>query len=224
MMVKNSLYMACASLCLVVSGCGYPLHTPSELNMAAIELEQGVFMERFAVSDLDAAAVRSIADYFYRYGGEMPMEVAVLYDPSSRDYTARVARSDAQDLLQRFNDAGLKQVAVRVVPLQGASKTSGDALVRFDTLEAKGPDGCGVMSGVGGRPTNLEYEAYKERGYKYGCTVEGYFAKQVARPRDLVREAEHEDTDARRSVSVVNGYVYGEPNEGLDSLNATEAD
>lgn len=221
---NKALMLASAVVSLCLTGCGgYKLHHDSEMNMKRVEVEKDLYSERFQLSEMNNAAIASLADYYRRYNANEAVDLIVLYDPKSRTYTASKAAQDGLSLVARFRAEGLGHVSSQVLPVKDASQNGGEVVVRFSTLQAEAPEGCGTMNGFEGKQTQVTLEGYNEAGYEYGCTVETYMAKQIARPRDLVSDPVYENVEGRRVANNVNGYVYGVPNTPIEGgLSASE--
>lgn len=222
-MSKNILMLSTV-VSLALGGCGYPLHSESEVNLKRVEVERGVYSERFPIDQLNDGAIVSLSHHYYRFNAEQPLEIVVLYDPQSRVYGAMSATNDGLALVEKFRLEGVRNVVSKVLPVGGANQEGVEVLVRFDTLSAERPEGCQLMNGFDGKSTNVDYKQHKATGYEYGCTIEDQFAKQIARPRDLVREPVMERAEGRRSVNAVSNYVYGVPNEALEGYSASEVE
>lgn len=221
---NKALLLLSTVVSMSVVGCGgYNLHSDSEINTKRVEVESGLYSERFQLSELDDGAVRSLAHHYYRYNSGQPVDLIVLYDPKSRSYTASKAAHDGMALVESFRSKGLRNVSSQVLPVKDASQNGGEVLVRFSTVHAEAPTGCGTMNGFEGKKTQVTLDGYNEAGYEYGCTVESLVAKQIARPGDLVGDVTHENVEGRRAVNNIGNYVYGVPNEPLEGgLEASE--
>lgn len=194
-----TLVLAAASL----AACS--TNMPSNFTQNKARVDTGQYIVETAVADLGAEGINMLAQDYASYGSGMP-EVTVAYDPYSKTNTAMAARKELGRIVKAFNSAGIKNVEAKVLPVHNAGD---ETLVQiaYARSHARAPEDCRFMPGL---YDGVEPSAVKD--YKFGCSVETIFAKQIARPRDLLGNDGYEGPkDGMRNTNVLWPYKSGQP-------------
>lgn len=192
-----------------------PQSTPSMMNIERVQLVHQTAIEQIPAEDVDDVALALIADDYRRYGNG-PMELAMVYDPRSKSYTAMKARNQLNDIEKRLNQHGIKQVNIRTMAVEQGQAA---LLVSYDSFQAQGPANCHTMPGVDHHQTTRDIAEYR-----FGCSTESLLARQVARPTDLMgRGGTNAPADGRRAANVVEelrNYGPENANQPLESFGS----
>ncbi|NBX65424.1 MAG: hypothetical protein EBQ96_00285 [Proteobacteria bacterium] len=191
-----------ASLTLVIflslglSGCaGKPwLMERTNVDPKPLELVESRHITKKPLAELSQADIAMAADMYKRVGAG-PVYVVVAHSETSKgSLETRTARI-AADLRALGVDAS--DIVASTVPLTTDAPV---ALIAFDTLEARAPEGCLEMPGM-----HSETGQTSDFDYKLGCGVKKYFAKQVANPEDLKGVAGlGGENDGERAANAIN--------------------
>lgn len=196
---------------MALSACD--LYEEGHLTPNRVQVEEEKFMEKIPVAEFNDATTAGLATHYRRHG-DGPIDLSVVYDPSSRTSTAMSASTHASRLVSAFRKQGISNVNANILPVNGHGDEA-VALVSYTSYNAMAPKDCTVMSGVDSTDIRIDEE------YKLGCTVETVFAKQIARPKDLKGQGSDRTTDGRRSNNVVERYRTGVPNEPLEGESSS---
>lgn len=178
------------------------------MNDNRVQVKQEQYVEKKSLPSVDADYVRALGKHYNRYG-DGPVDLTVAYDPKSRQNTAMYASNAMAQLVRDFRKNGIADVEARITPVNGLGDEA-QVLVSFESYSAHAPKDCGKMAGYDDTTLDVDPE------YRYGCTIETVFAKQIARPKDLKgQEQTDELTDGRRSSNVIEIHRTGVPNEPL---------
>jgi len=204
------LYLALAAF--VLSGCS--MNQETYLSQSKASVQEDEHFERMPVEAADGEVLGALARHFNRYGGGA-MELTVVYDPKAGRDRAMRASQDVARITKDLRDAGVENINPSILPVKGQGAVS-ELLVSYDYYTAHAPDDCDVMTGYKNNEIEIEDE------YKYGCTIETVFAKQISRPKDMAGSTGSDRTDGRRASNIVERYRSGAPNEALEGLSASE--
>ena len=218
-MNKATLSVLCAFVVFMVFGCGFKMHSPSEINQNRVEVREIKFEQLYSISSLSAAKLKSISDDYYRYGDGW-VDVAVLYDQRSNKMTAMEAMRQSSRVSNELRLFGVRDVRVSILPVKNYSDDD-NVMVSYNRYSASKPKNCGSMIGFDGGELNAA-KIDRNRGYKYGCEIEGLFAKQVARPKDLLGNDKLSPADGRRLSNMHETYRDSMPNKPLSGELASE--
>ncbi len=203
-----------AALLLVVSLSGCDLHEGTKMSQNRLQLEQTDVVQKFAAAELDQDAIAMLARDYGRSGGD-DMDLTVIYDPASRTNTAMHASNEVARILGVFRKQGITTIVSNILPVNG----QGDealVLMTYTSYSAHAPKDCDVMPGM----EDTDIEANPD--YKLGCSIETVFAKQIARPKDLVGQTLNGVTDGRGSANVIDAHRTGAQQEPLGGETASE--
>lgn len=199
----TSLALITASTLLLSACAGKPwLMEETKMDVNPIELVESRHITKKPLADFVEADISSAADMYERVGAG-PLYVVVAHSEKAKgqieNQTARIAAS-----LQAYGVDG-RDIVASTVPLTTDTPV---ALIAFDTLEARAPEGCKEMPGIRsktGQPSDFDY--------KLGCGVKKYFAKQIANPEELRGVAGlGGENDGDRAANIINNTTRpGEP-------------
>jgi type IV pilus biogenesis protein CpaD/CtpE len=190
-------------------------NNPSFVTTSHAEVYQDRTEQEFATGTLKDTQMTALA-HAYWSNGDGPMAVSITYDPHSKTNTAMRASTQAADLTAALKAKGIKtiQSGTLAVADSGASSRT---LISYNTLVARPPGECD-------EPLNMNFaEREHNPGYRLGCSVEIYTAKQIARPSDLTGNNIMDNNSGRRDANIIEGYQSGQPNPDLKGVNASEA-
>lgn len=192
-----------STLCLVslsatlLTACA-PQYTPSMMNTHRAELVRQTAIEQIPLSEIDDVTLTLLADDYRRYGNG-PVDLAMVYDPTSKTYTAMKARNQLREI-----ESGLKQRGVHSIQTRTVSVEKGQAalMVSYESIQVQAPTDCHTMPGLEDYRTERDIAAYR-----FGCSTETMLARQIARPSDLMgRGADNTPSDGRRATNVIEEY------------------
>lgn len=199
---------------LVLQGCSRKMYEEGNLTENRIQVEETQFSEKMNVADFDQTFARGLGHY-YRQSGDGTVDFTVLYDPKSHHNTAMHASQEASRIATLMREEGISDVNANILPVNELGSEA-QVLVSFASYSAHGPKDCGSMPGY--KNTDIGFQ----EDYKLGCTVESVFARQVARPKDLLgNDDAGVTTDGRRAANIGEIYRSGAPNQPLEGQSAS---
>jgi pilus biogenesis lipoprotein CpaD len=201
----------CLALSLSVSAC--KLREPDHFSKNTIRVEEEKVVHEVAVTDLTPVAVDALSTHYRRHG-DGPLNLTVTYDPQSKQSSAMSARDDAVRVADLLRRNGVHNVKTSVLPVKDSG--SSGAIISYLGYNALAPKDCEVMPGLNNRAINADED------YKMGCSVDTLFARQIARPKDLLGQETSATVDGRRAANQVELYRTGQPNEALEGESASE--
>lgn len=210
-MNKSGMYILALSAGLLTA-CA-PQSTPSMMNTSRVEMVRQTAIEEIPATKVDDVALTLLADDYRRYGNG-PMDLAMIYDPKSKIYTAMHARNQLREI-----EAGLKERGIRAVQTRTVSVEKGQPslLISYDSVKAQAPTDCHTMPGIDDYQTTRDIAQYR-----FGCSTESLLARQIARPSDLMgRAANNEPSDGRRASNVIDEYRNYGANDANRPLEQT---
>lgn len=204
--------MAAAAL---LGGCGRQ-STPSMMNTSLPQLANQTRLEQIPVEQAGKGYLSVLADNYARYGADT-MNLALVYDPNSKNYNATRAFNDLGAIKSTLVQMGVRNVKGEIIKQEGAPQT---LMVAYDAVTAQAPAGCRNMPGFDDGLTTPEIG-----NYKFGCSIDTMLAQQIYRPADLAGSAGHDPGDGRRAANSVEFYrqVTQDEAEGdLDRMDRSE--
>lgn len=198
-----------ASVC-ALSACA-PQSTPSMMNTNKPQLVQDTSMQQVPVKAVTDGYLAKLADDYTRYGSDT-MHLSLVYDPSSKSYSAMKAFNDLSDIKARLKKYGVRNVTAETL------QASGDPLlmVSYDQTHAIGPQGCQTLDTARNNTTTRFIG-----DYKFGCTIDTMVANQLYRPADLRGNSQLDPGDGRRAANSTEHYrvvTEAEANREMDVL------
>ncbi len=186
-------------LILTTTACeeGRSLFRPSMFDNTAvterpIEIFEERFVEKKPAKDVTSLYLASLAQD-YEYHGSSPVYMVLGYDPDVKN--AKLSTFNKSNILKgQLAKLGMTDMVVKTMPVMGST---GDVVIGYDRVQARGPQNCGQMPGM-----ETETGAYGD--YGLGCTVKDKMAQQIAYPADLMGQDEMDAFDAGRAAAPVN--------------------
>lgn len=210
-MKRISMLLGLTAALSFVTGCD--LYEDGHITTKKVQIEDEQISERVGAHEIDESFAAALADDFIRRGDGI-LDIAVLYDPLSRDATPMRASQEAARIAQLLRSNGVSEVKTVILPVQGGGDEIG-AMINYTAYNAKAPD-CKVMDGMESPELTLNGD------YEMGCSVQTIFAKQIARPKDLKGQGGLPDaSDGRRAGNIVEGYRSGVQNRPLEGESAS---
>lgn len=202
------------SLSLVVSGCSRKLYQEGTLIENRVQVEETSFSEKIPAYEFDRVYAQNLGQYYRTYGAGR-VDFSVLYDPQSKINSAIKASQEVKRITNLMEEYGVYDYEANILPVKNLGDRA-ELIITFDSYEAQAPAGCDTMPGFS------DTDLGRDDAYKMGCTVETLFARQVARPRDLLgNDDAGETTDGRRASNIGELYRSGVPNKPLDGQSAS---
>ena len=200
-------------ICIVgLAACDF--HHPTYMTENKIRVERGVQRHDMDVHDFSNTQAKIIA-HDYDGAGAGDARLSVTYDPTSPINTAAHARTHLAKALTLLRGNGLSTVMGNIMPVHNSGENS-RLLLTYDAYSAHAPAGCGAMSGLNNNVVE------NDRDYKLGCSRDTLFARQIARPKDLIGQGSiGATTDGRRAANILEPYRAGIPNESLRGESAS---
>lgn len=177
-----------------------------------IEIEQQRFVDKKPVNDVTYDYLMGLSDD-YDHHGDSPVYIVLGYNPDVKN--AKLSTYNKSNILKgQLAKLGMRDAVVKTMPIVGST---GEAVIGYDRVIAKGPENCGEVPGL-----TTETGSYGD--YGLGCTYKNAMAKQIAYPKDLEGpESGMGKTAADRTISAVNvGVRSGEPSPFVPSYILSE--
>lgn len=203
MMKTQSLGLSVLSVALLVA-CA-PQSTPSMMNANRIQLQHQVSVQQIPLADINDVTLTLIADDYRRYGSG-PLELTMVFDPKSNNFTAMQARNRMREIESNLKGRGIRTINTRTAAVEQGKPS---LMLSYESYQAQAPVDCHTMPGVDGYLTTRHIG-----DYRFGCTTESLLARQIARPADLMgRGGDGMPSDGRRAANVVEEWRnYGPSN------------
>lgn len=165
---------------------------------------------------LDAGKLEQISRHYWAHG-DTPLMMTVTYDPHSKTNTAMKATQEAARLKDLLAKHGAQNVQADIMPVQDSGDVS-KTLMTYDTVYARAPSECGEVK------VDRNFTDWEKFGedYQLGCASESYFAKQIARPKDLHGNDVMDMSDGRLHANTVTFTKSGESYPALKGESASE--
>jgi type IV pilus biogenesis protein CpaD/CtpE len=209
---KSSVLVLAGCAALALGACS--METDTSLAMKRVRLEYGPTYDAKALSAMTGPALHQLADDYTRTG-QGPLELTVSYDPRSATNTAMNAATEAARLAGELHYMGVKDVKTGVLPVNGLGNEA-QVLVRYEAVNAAAPEGCEYMGGFDGKQTAAD------ENYGYGCSVEMFLARQIARPGDLAGRGGMDAADGRRQGALTEEYRTNTAPPPLSGYSTTD--
>ncbi len=213
--MNNRITLTAVSL-LAMAACA-PLSSPSMMNTNKVELVHQTAIEQIPAGEVNDVTLSLLADDYRRYGNG-PVELAMIYDPFSKKYTAMQARNQLREIEENLKVRGIRHVVTRTVAVD---KGEPALMVSYESYQAQAPSDCHMMPGLDDYQTTRDIATYR-----FGCSTESMLARQIARPADLMgRGADTAPADGRRAANVVEesrNYSQSDANKELESFGSDD--
>lgn len=202
---------------LALSACDSIVYSgDTKLTTQHAELYNDQFNAEVETGTLKEGQVSTMArNYWSNSNG--PMNVNVTFDPHSKTNTARKASDEAIKLATALKKKGVRDVQYGTVAIPESGALS-RTMISYDSLGARPPSDCPEAMG-------FEYaDIDHDKDYKFGCSIETYTARQIARPGDLAGSGVMDNNSGRRDANILErAYVPGTPFEALAGENASQS-
>lgn len=187
--------------CVALSACTQT--TPSAMNLSPVELAAETAIEQIPADQANDAFITVLAEEVHRFGTG-PLTLAMIYDPKSRDYTARSAVKELQAMEVKLKRKGIRNIRTETVATEGADPI---LMVSYDRVQAQAPSDCATMPGLNDNNTTRFLDGEdKDTQYRFGCGIETMIAQQIYRPADLQGREGIDDGDGRRAANIIEHY------------------
>lgn len=202
----------------LASGCS--MHEETKLTQNRVQVKQEHFTEEIPTRLLDQTVLAGLAARYERHG-DGPVQISVTYDPGSRTNTAMKAGDEAGRIARTLKAEGLRaDIRPEILPVRDQGEDS-MTLISYASYDALAPKDCETL--LAGYNPGTKVEA--EEAYKLGCTIDTLFARQLARPKDLMGQGQDSRTsEGRRAANIGDFYRSGQPNEPLKGQSASGDD
>lgn len=172
------------------------LYDSTVVTERPIEIHEERYVEKKPTKEVDYDYLMGLVDD-YDHHGNSPLYVVLAYDPNMRN--GKLTTFNKASILKgQLAKLDITNAVVKTMPVIGST---GEAVIGYDRISAKGPQNCGKMPGY-----DDEVGAYNK--YGLGCSVKDMMAKQIAYPADLQGQSDMDDNnDAGRAANIVNRDV-----------------
>lgn len=202
-LLSSAFVVGALSAAVMLSGCD--MNEPTFYSQQRAQLEVQEKTLALDTASIGSHEARALGDHYGHYG-QGSMGIVVTYDPQSRTNTAMHASRELARVKKELKAYGVHDVNGRIMPVKALGDES-VTHISYDYGRALAPKDCNEMPGADG----LGSDAVAVKDYKMGCTVETYFAKQIAHPSDMYGRDDNTDTfDGRRNAPIVESYRTGE--------------
>ena len=198
----------------LLSACS--LGEPSRLNLRPIGVVHGVKDQQVSAVAVDRGMAAALADDYRRYGNG-PMTVTVTYEPSTGE--AR-AKNEVRRISNLLSAQGVKAVDSSVLPVVSGAGTL-QVLIHYEQIVAEAPAACSSHISDD-RAQIFTNKDGTMPDYRFGCGVDTYLARQVARPRDLLGSDKIAPAEGGRLGTRLQDYRDGKDYKDLKAQNASE--
>lgn len=180
------------------------------------QVEQQRYEAQVPVGSIDDNFYKALAQEYKSSGGGQ-LYLTFVYNPESGGSSAMAASELAGRASKKLRGYGVSDVKADILPVLDSAQ-SGKVLISYTKYAASGPKDCDVvMPGLENTAMELSWD------YKYGCSLEGQIAKQVARPKDLLGNGAAPATSSgRRAANSTANHEAGIPNEPIDGDAITD--
>lgn len=205
-------YRSFAALSLLALSACAPQNTPSMMNTSRVELVHQTAIEQIPANKVDDVSLALIADDYRRYGNG-PVNLAMVFDPKSKTYTAVSARNQLRSIEADLKKRGVSHVETRTMAVEDGEPA---LMISYESYQAQAPSDCTMMPGSEDNQTGRDLGAYR-----FGCSTESLIARQIARPADLMGRGALDTADGRRQSNVVEeyrNYGSGDANQPLEQF------
>lgn len=208
----KTIRFVCILGAVSVSFSACSLREPDHFSTEKLRVEVEVVEHDLGVADLSEASLQTLARHYDKHG-DGAMELTLTYDPRSKTNTAMHASQKISEIAEILRREGVRDMNLNILPVNSASPSR--LMVSYTGYNALAPKDCELMPGIAGREVNAE------DSYKMGCSVDTMFARQIARPKDLVGQRNSAKTDGRRVANQLELYRSGAANSSLEGESST---
>ena len=203
--LKNSLVLLCALI--MMGGCTQQI--PSIMNNSKPVLANETIVEQIPLAYVNEATLSDLAK-MYRQSGANDLDLTMVYDPQSKDFTAMKAVHKLKEVRATLNANGVQNIEAQTLAVPDGTPM---LIVSYNAVTAHGPLDCPMIPGMEDRRTDRDLGTYR-----LGCATETMISKQIARPSDLAGNSELGPRDGRRDSIMLNDYMGGVPRERLEGV------
>lgn len=181
------------------------MKNPSFMNTSPIEVSYEPVSHRFDGPRLSTRALNSVADDIMRRG-HGAVTVTAFYLGHDNKAEKRIAQAQAERVKVYLFQQNVKN------PINAVSSTVSDGekisyiTISYDTIAASAAAGCVDISDADAD----HYTHSSDAPYQFGCARQKQLAAMVARPSDLLGNAETVDADSARLSKTLDNYRAGE--------------
>lgn len=220
MKTRNAKYLSLISASIIglaglsLGACS--LDAPTKVTQHRVQVEEKAYIQQMDYDLITEDYLLGVAQHFKKHGTGR-IDLMMGYDPRSMENTALSAADDAADIVKTLNAEGVRNIEPSVLPINNLGDKT-QVIISYSYYDASAPDECDMMPGM-----KKGDEINASPDYQLGCTIEHMYAKQVARPKDLMgNDWGNETSDGRRTSNVVERYRTGVPNEALQGQQASD--
>lgn len=201
--------------CLIVLSLGLlaacaPQNTPSMMNVNKVQLQHQVAVQQIPLADINDVTLTLITDDYHRYGSG-PLDLAMVFDPASKNFTAMQARNKLREVEANLKGRGIRAVRTRTAAVEQGTPS---LMISYESYQALAPADCDLMPGIEHHQTTRDIAQYR-----FGCSTESLLARQIARPADLMgRGGDTAPSDGRRATNIVEEWRNYGPNDANAKL------
>jgi type IV pilus biogenesis protein CpaD/CtpE len=196
---------------LFLSAC--EVTTPSQVQTGKIRIKDQMIAEMLDAHQVNPGRVKAIANNFVQNGkGGMVLTVSWLAGEHTREV---FAEKQGKSFKKAFEQEGAANISVVTVPVTD-KKYADKVVVTYKALTAMAPKDCNSMPGnLGGEAIDAIDE------YRFGCDTRIAISKMIADPSDLMGKNGTQNSDSRRSATIIEKYQAGTPYEKTIGTNAS---
>jgi type IV pilus biogenesis protein CpaD/CtpE len=195
-------FLPLIALSLFTSACnGSALFRPSlydetVVTQRPIEIHETRYVDKKPTKEVNHDYLMGLVND-YDHHGNSPLYVVLAYDPEARN--GKLTTFNKASILKgQLAKLDITNAVVKTMPVIGST---GETVIGYDRVTAKGPQDCGKMPGY-------ESEAGAYNKYGLGCSVKDMIAKQIAYPTDLKGQSDMDQPfEAGRAANIVNRDV-----------------
>lgn len=194
---------------LLLAACD--VSTPSQVSVRQLQLKEEIKTQTLDAWHPDPGMINIISDAYIR-NGRGPISLTLSHLPSD----ASAIRQQGAIYKRFFEKHGVNNLKIDYVAMDSPDN-AGKAVVAYRALAAHPPEGCGRIPGHQGSDNLQTMEQYT-----VGCETQAAFARQIARPADLMGNAGTPDEDSKRLGTMADPYRSGVRNPKMEGMNASE--
>jgi type IV pilus biogenesis protein CpaD/CtpE len=214
-------------LCLLLgfmSACGSIEYAPTNFaENRQVQLVAGQSENIIDLKQLDETTIDKIANHYARYGTSAA-KLSLVVPKGLSDADQELAWDRLKDIKHdlTYRQVNVEKIDLRPVNSQDtAPENVGQLLVSYKTLNVEPAKNCPLMQGMNGKGTDLPLDPDSpiQDQQKFGCTIEYYFAQQIARPKDLRRDAPIDPSNNIQEHTILFRVHDGIPSDSLTGLS-----
>lgn len=184
-------------------------YTETRMSQAKPQLSHSTIMEQIPFADIHDQTLSALAAH-YSKNGVSDLDLTMTYDPASKNFTAASANHELGHIRDFLNGKGIRNILSQTTAISNGTPS---LLVSYDVVNVSAPADCTAMPGLNGEGTTRFID-----DYKFGCSTQTMFAKQIAHPADLQGNAELGMRDGRREAIILDSYKAGIPRESIEGV------